>query len=84
MCKGLGTFFESNILKADRTSFDEDLNWLDVLSLMCLIKVFPTLSDTYLLLLLTLLLHLVEVEPNLLKPSLTTNSTGTTLETTEI
>ena len=40
----LGTFFESKILKADNTSFEEDLNRLDMLSLMRLIKGLPTLS----------------------------------------
>ena len=34
----LGTFFGSKILKADNTSFVEDLNRLDMLSLMSLIK----------------------------------------------
>ena len=40
----LGTFFGSKILKADNTSFEEDLNWLDMLSLMSLIKGLPTIS----------------------------------------
>ena len=40
----LGTFLGSKILKADNTSFEEDLNWLDMLSLMNLIKDLPTLS----------------------------------------
>ena len=39
----LGTFFGSKILKADNTSFEEDLNWMDMLSLMSLIKGLPTL-----------------------------------------
>ena len=37
-------FFGSKILKADNTSFEKDLNWLDMLSLMSLIKGLPTLS----------------------------------------
>ena len=40
----LGTFFGSKILKADNTSFEEDLNQLDMLSLMSLIKGSSTLS----------------------------------------
>ena len=40
----LGTFFGSKILKADITSFEEDLNWLDMLSLISLIKGLSTLS----------------------------------------
>ena len=38
----LGTFFGSKILKADNTSFEEDLNQQDMLSLMCLMKGFLT------------------------------------------
>ena len=44
MSRELGTFFGSKILKADNTSFEEDLNRLDMLSLMSLIKGLPTLS----------------------------------------
>ena len=39
-----GTFFGSKILNAANTSFEEDLNWLDMLSLMSMIKGLPTLS----------------------------------------
>ena len=40
----VGTFIGSKITKADNTPFEEDLNRLDMLSLMSLIKGFPTLS----------------------------------------
>ena len=40
----LGTFYGSKIMKADNTSYEEDLNRLDMLSLMSKIKGLPTLS----------------------------------------
>ena len=40
----MGTFFGSKILKVDNTAFEEDLNRLDMLSLMSLIKGLATLS----------------------------------------
>ena len=44
MSREAGHFIGSKILKADNTSFKENLNWLDMLSFMSLIKGFPTLS----------------------------------------
>ena len=44
MSREAGTFFGSKILKADITFFEEDLNQLDMLSVMSLIKGLPTLS----------------------------------------
>ena len=44
MCSNFGGKWDSNPFKADNTCFEEDLNQLDMLSLMRLIKGLPTLS----------------------------------------
>ena len=40
----LGTFFESKIMKTDKISFEENVNQLEMLFLLRLIKGLPTLS----------------------------------------
>ena len=44
MSREAGHFLRIKKLKADNTSFEEDLNQLDMLSLISLIKGLPTLS----------------------------------------
>ena len=42
--RGWALSLDQKILKADNTSFEEDLNRLDMLALMSMIKGLPTLS----------------------------------------